>query len=300
MKRTNDYLNEIARESNLFYDLSEEERISLRECLLSMYKDIAKVCKKYNLTVMLGGGSALGAVRHQGFIPWDDDMDLMMSRRDYDKFIQIFEKELSEKYILSVPRYHGYSSALFMGVERKNTVLKFPFSETNHVSIDIFPIENMPDNYLFRKIKCGILDMMRLLFFSIEIYRYGAKFKKILSTKKTASIIFYLRYILGFILMPFGKNRLYNFFDRFASSSSGSLYCSIPTGRKFSCGECLESNVFFPARKILFEGIEMSIPNKPHIYLSNLYGDYMKIPSESNRERHFYIEFNLDSTKPSN
>lgn len=294
MKRTSDYLNEIAREGNVFYELSEEERASLKECLLSIYKDIAKVCEKYNLTVMLGGGSALGAVRHHGFIPWDDDMDLMMPRKDYDKFIQVFDQELSEKYLLSVPRYHRNVSVLFMKVERKNTVMKYPFSEESCVSIDIFPIESMPNNSLLRRIKCNILDMMRLLFCSIEFYRYGIKFKKAISKNWETEFLFYMRYLLGFILMIFGKKRLYNLFDSFASSSSGTLFYSVPTGRKFSRGECLESNVFFPCKKTLFEGIEMLIPNKYDIYLSNLYGDYMKIPSESERERHFYTEFCLN------
>ena len=65
-----------------------------------MFVDIKRICDKHNLILMLSGGSALGAVRHKGFIPWDDDIDLMMPRDDYDKFIDLFEEELGEKYYL--------------------------------------------------------------------------------------------------------------------------------------------------------------------------------------------------------
>lgn len=90
MRRTADYLNEVANNDNLFYELSEEERIELRLCLLSIYNDISQICVKYGLTLMLGGGSALGAVRHKGFIPWDDDMDLMMPRKDFEVLKSVF------------------------------------------------------------------------------------------------------------------------------------------------------------------------------------------------------------------
>mgnify|MGYP000934529859 FL=1 len=68
-----------------------------------MYSDILRVCEKYNIRVMLGGGSALGAVRHGGFIPWDDDLDLIMPREDYNKFISVFDKELSDLYEITSP-----------------------------------------------------------------------------------------------------------------------------------------------------------------------------------------------------
>ena len=75
----------------------------MKQCLLEMYSDILRVCEKYNIRVMLGGGSALGAVRHGGFIPWDDDLDLIMPREDYNKFISVFDKELSDLYEITSP-----------------------------------------------------------------------------------------------------------------------------------------------------------------------------------------------------
>ena len=101
MKRTTDCLNDDVKRSDGFYELSDDERYKLKQCLMEIYQDITFICKKYNLTFMLGGGSALGAVRHKGFIPWDDDLDLMMSREDYNKLIKVFPKEVGDKYIIS-------------------------------------------------------------------------------------------------------------------------------------------------------------------------------------------------------
>ncbi|WP_303815737.1 LicD family protein [Acidaminococcus timonensis] len=95
-------------------ELSSEELDQIHHCLLSILKDFIFVCDKYNLHYTLGGGSVLGSVRHQGFIPWDDDLDINMPRADYEKFKKIFSKELVNEYELRVPNSKYGSSALFM------------------------------------------------------------------------------------------------------------------------------------------------------------------------------------------
>lgn len=85
-------LVEASRKSPYLKKMSSEELRSLQLCLFDIYKDVKKVCDKYEIKVFLIGGSALGAVRHQGFIPWDDDMDLSMTRADYEKFASILKR----------------------------------------------------------------------------------------------------------------------------------------------------------------------------------------------------------------
>ena len=92
--RTKDLLQEACYASDDVHLMTDEERTRLQQHLLGMYKEIEAVCVKNDLTVMLAYGSVLGAVRHGGFIPWDDDLDLFMPRRDYELLINEYADEL--------------------------------------------------------------------------------------------------------------------------------------------------------------------------------------------------------------
>ena len=82
---------------------TKEELKQIQDILLDMYKDILYICEKKRLTVLLGGGSALGAVRHGGFIPWDDDIDLIIPRKDIFLFLSTFKKDFGDKYDVTSP-----------------------------------------------------------------------------------------------------------------------------------------------------------------------------------------------------
>ena len=298
MKRISYYLNELARNSDFFYELKPEEKDKLKKVLLEMFKDIQSVCDKYDIEIMLAGGSCLGAVRHQGYIPWDDDFDMMMSRDNYDKFISVFDKELSDKYELSVPRRQTECKTLFMQMIKKGTTLlcadDLSKEDSNGIRVDFYAIEKMPDNDFIRELKFKYLDFIRICAISTNIYSTNNKlFKKAFSSSIGNKVYYYIRYFIGLVFSLFGRKRLYDYFDRVASSSNGSKYCSIPTGRGLCKKECHLTEVFFPPQKAMFEGMEVLIPNKVDQYLSSLYGDYMKVPPPEKRERHFYVKLDF-------
>lgn len=295
MKRTADYLNDIARNSDFFYQLKPEESKKLRDVLMEMYQDIWHVCKKYNLSLMLGGGSCLGAVRHGGFIPWDDDFDMMMSREDFDKFIKVFDEELTEKYELSVPRQKLESKTLFMQVIKKGTVLlcadDLSRDDANGIRVDLYAIERVPDNSALRYLKLKFLNLLRIFAISTNIYETNNKlFKQALSQNR---IYYAIRYFIGFVFSFVGRKKLYDYFDRIASNSKGTKFRTIPTGRKMSDGECQPVSVFFPPKEAKFEGYDALIPNREDLYLKRLYGNYMEIPPVEKRERHFYVKLDF-------
>ena len=112
MKSYKALLNSLSDDSSL-RQLTNEEVVKLRTAFLGAFRDLVACCDQHHLTVMLIGGSVIGAVRHQGFIPWDDDLDIAMPRADFEKLKSIFNKELGEKYILSSPNYQDNAANRF-------------------------------------------------------------------------------------------------------------------------------------------------------------------------------------------
>ena len=93
----------MCHQSEELYVLTEDERHKLQAHLRKMYKEVERVCDRHGLTIMLADGSLLGAVRHSGFIPWDDDIDLNMPRKDYEEFINNYASELPSNYVVYAP-----------------------------------------------------------------------------------------------------------------------------------------------------------------------------------------------------
>ena len=294
MKRVINYLNELVQKTSYCCVLNDEELQHLKNVFLIMYKDVYTVCKKYNLTVMVNGGTVLGTVRHQGFIPWDDDFDMMLPRKDYNRLIEVFDKELGDKYIMSVPGQKEESKTLFMQIIKKGTVMininDHNRRDANGIRLDIHPIDNMPDNKYWRYIKCKLLNLIRICAISVNIYQSESKvFKEIFMYNRETKIYYWARWTIGMICSVVGKKKWYKFFAYFSSNSKGEKYVCIP-----SCALCEKElqprEVFFPPRKAIFEGIEVHIPNDYDAYLKKQYGDYMKLPPIEKRQRHFYIK----------
>lgn len=291
-------LNKLARTTNVFYELSPEESKNLKSCLYSMFVDIKRICDKHNLILMLSGGSALGAVRHKGFIPWDDDIDLMMPRDDYDKFIDLFEKELGEKYYLSTPRSKNRALSFFAQVVKKNTIMRnIGDSEgmSSGICVDIHPIEYASDNYMCRCFEAFRSILLRGIACCVRIYKSENKELFIEMTKKSRVdlVLYRIYYLVGFLFSFKSKYFWFYLFDKYTSSKKRTSYMTIPAGRAFYWGELLPTNVFLPPSSGVFEGMEVYLPNDVNSYLFNLYGNYMEIPPEEERERHFYLDFDL-------
>lgn len=138
----------------------------LQLCELEILKDVLRICQKHDLTVMMLGGTFLGAVRHKGFIPWDDDVDMAMSRKDYERFLEIAPQELKEGYRLwhfmtdkAMPYYPAQvvdPSFEFLDVSAQKEKVRCAW-------IDIFPLDGMPKGkirFLFHKYRLLYLRMM--------------------------------------------------------------------------------------------------------------------------------------------
>lgn len=300
MKTYKELLNESVR-SGLLRQLTEQESSQMKGMLLDMYKDVAQVCKDNALTLMLCGGSCLGTIRHQGFIPWDDDLDMCMPRNDYEELKGLLENgALGEKYEYLFPSSSHDSLCMFMKIYRKGTrcveigneYAPFP----KGLSVDIFPIDAVSSNACKRAWRGWMANVMRLCANMVyeATYPSGEMAKRLMAQGGMGGFVLRCRKMAGSILRIVKHRYWIMGFERLVRNGRPSALSSIPTGRKLYEGETLPTSVFVPCRSASFEGIDVQVPGQAEVYLANLYGkDYMQLPPAEKRERHFIVDFQL-------
>lgn len=286
-------LNEVLLHSGYpSYELTDFERKKLKETLLEIFKDISIVCERNELVYLLGGGSCLGTVRHKGFIPWDDDLDMMMPRKSYNKLAEYLMAAFPEKYFLTGP---GYSSdGKFLKVHKKGTIFESLLDNPNDgIEVDIFPIESIPKNRFSR-----IFHGMKLNFYSfiascVKLLKSPSPADKYLMHLKKTMPMMFMRKTIGFLFSWKSYTCWILKFDEEASREFKSDFVSIPSGRKHYFGEIHKDDVFFPVTYGEFEGLKVPLPNDCETYLSRLYGDYMRVPNEEDKEKHFVTKIDF-------
>ncbi len=143
---------------------------------LEMLVEVDRICRENHIPYMMIGGTLLGAVRHEGFIPWDDDADLAMLRKDYDRFRKVCEKELDQErfYFQDAWNTEGYRWS-YGKLRRKNTLFLREHQEhmpyEQGVFIDIFPVDGVPDNHILRAFNNFHCFCIRKVFWS-EVGKY--------------------------------------------------------------------------------------------------------------------------------
>ena len=289
MRSYKERMNTANKKDARTHQLSASELEKLQNVLLEMFLDIKSVCDRNGLVCMLLGGSALGAVRHQGFIPWDDDLDVGMTREDYDKFRAIFTSELGDNYILNAPNYAIRPITRFPKVLKKDSLFVEVGSiedERSKVFIDIFIIENVPANAIQRYVLGSVCTL--LMFIGSRVLSYETE----LHNEDRLS----LRAVLGKCFSFLPSARWFDYTDNVVGCVKRQTgFLGIPTGRKHYFGEIFRRDTFLPPSNGVFEGHCVYLPGDWDSYLKNLYGDYMTLPPEEKREHHYVSRFSLDA-----
>lgn len=279
------------------YELTDEDIKKMHKVLLEIYKDIYAVCEKYKLKMIAGGGTALGAVRHQGFIPWDDDMDFGFSRDDYEKFIKVFNKELGDKYDMLAPGYKDGASCFLMRVFKKNTTLLNMIDEaapySHGIYIDITPIDYVPVRKVKIKIKGMIADLLRIISYSVYWNQYKSNSLRRFMMGSEGKAYYQIRMVIGKIFSFHSAEKWFEIFDKFIRSPKSDKV-TVAAGRKKYRGEIFPAKVYFPPKKVKFEDTEVYVHHNTDYYLKRLYGDYMKIPDVEDREKHLCLKVDFE------
>ena len=295
-------MNMAVRGSSVLKELSSKESAALKSCILDIFKAVTDLCSRHGLTYMLSGGSCLGAIRHHGFIPWDDDLDMMMPRADYQVLLSLLDNgELGKDYSFNYPDGKNESPVSFLKVYKNDTVLigltdgkDCPYPQK--VFLDVFPLDGVPSGAFARKIKGYIADALR--FASNTVYDsrpWSEAQKQFYQSRPEMMRTIRRRRFIGKILSVFPHRKWVYWFDRFVSDPSTSGYIGIPTGRKRYGGEIFPAKVYLPTIDGMFEGLTVQLPGDWDEYLRNLYNNYMELPPVEKRERHFVIDIQLNN-----
>ena len=299
MKSDSELLNELAHRTHFLRELTTEESAKMKQALLEIYKDVASLCQKHNLTLMLCGGTCLGAVRHKGFIPWDDDLDVMMPRCDYERLISLLKQgELGCKYEFNTPNPDTDSKNVFLKIFRKNSLNEEIFCENapfpKGLYIDVFAIDAVPATKIGQLIKGLIANALQYCSILTMYAQYPSpSLKEFMALQTQTKWRFRIKTCLGKIISIIPHRKWVWWFDQFVKSNNKTDIWGIPTGRKYYNGEIFPKSVFMPTIEIEFEGLKAFIPNGYNTYLTNLYHNYMQLPPLEKRERHFIINFSL-------
>lgn len=280
--------------------ISPDQLKNLQNALLEILKDVIFVCDKYKIKYFLVGGTALGAMRHGGFIPWDDDIDIAMLRPDYKRFTSCFEKELADRYYLQIPETTDGYTSLIPRIRKKGTLVRsredlWTDNEHSGACIDMFIIENTFDNKIMRFfhgtmciISGGILACRKTFFIRKYLRPY------VIPNSKYAKKI-KLRSFIGFFFSWLSINyirKMANRCNKMCSNDNGE-YVTIPSGHWRFFKETYLRKDFSKTKTILFDGAKCQISTNVEKYLSKCYNNWQSIPAEKDREQHFFCDFSL-------
>ena len=256
-----------------YLDLKEVQNVELG--ILKMFDQL---CKKYNLYYSLAYGTIIGAIRHKGFIPWDDDVDVMMPRKDYDKLISIMKKEeegIAKNYVLLHDGLKSYYYPFYKICDRR-TVAKAEDNITKHgLWIDIFPVDSIYDDEEATK---KLHKKFRLMKNTVLSYTtdFSAKHK---------NWKFIPKFGLSVVAHIWGIDKLVAKIEREAKKKRSKNRVSVLTWQSSIAGN-MSVEDFYNSVLVDFEDSKFPVISGYDSYLRGIYGDYMQMPPENKRKTH--------------
>lgn len=272
----------------------EEDLRKIQQIELGLLVELDRICRKHEIEYFIIAGTLLGAVRHKGFIPWDDDVDVAMKRSEYERFCRICEEELSkEQFFLQNYQTDDAYRWGYAKLRKRNTLYSRKGQEAikcmSGISIDIFIIDYVPDNYFLRMlhhyIRRGCIKTLWSIVGATEeknpilriLYRGLRHVPKEIPNKIEEKIV----------RCTNKKERKYLCYTGFYRKT----YYTRKKENRFDTGLC--ASWFKERTEIMFEEKSFYTCKDYKKYLEFMYGDYMKIPKKEERENHPANSYNF-------
>ena len=260
----------------------------LQKKQLEILKEFIRVCDKHNLKYFLVGGTALGAIRHKGFIPWDDDIDVGMPRDDYDKYIELQNEYEGTPYFIQTWKSDPHYTYNFAKLRDSSTTFIENFYKNHRINhgvwIDIFPIDGMSKEMKPREKLAG---RVKRIWFNVYLAYLPGLFrhirKEMFFKDLGLNIVAGLFYI--FDIAHYRNKHIDRLVKRIPLSEA------VQAGNHFGFNmkkEAMPVEMFKEFVKVPFEDIEAYVLKDHDKYLTYLYGDYMKLPPADKQVGHHY------------
>ncbi len=253
----------------------------LKRIQIDILDAVDAYCKENEIPYYLFAGTLIGAARHKGYIPWDDDIDICMRRNDYDQFFQEFNLNRNDSYqAISHKNTSGYYLAAGKVVDNRTVMQENSNSRiTFGVYVDVFPMDDLPSD------DKKLLQLNR----KIDLWRKLLILKR-LQVSKDRKWYKNLPVRMGHVILAlFSYNYLIKKIEKIAKTYNGMVECNrLGDISVFSYGmrEVFDLKDFQPEGKIEFEGKMYNCPGKYDVVLSKMYGDYMKLPPKEKQVSH--------------
>ncbi len=274
--------------------MTGEDLKRYQQYLLKISEDIIGVCEESGIVYHLTGGTCLGAVRHHGFIPWDDDMDIDISGDQFDLLVSKLKEKYPDKYWIHTAQTHDYGMTVNR-VRLKGSVFRGREDIGNEECgffVDLIRMENVPNSKPLRYIHGFLCMSMGFLLSCRNFHKNRVLMKQLARDYPEFRKVYRIKASIGRLLSVLPLD----WWTRATQGVYGmchnrhSEYVSVPAGRKHYFGELRKRSDFFETTKCVFEGHAWDVPRDYDGYLRSMYGDYMKIPPETDREDHILLE----------
>ena len=255
----------------------------LKKIQLEIARHIDLFCKKHGIRYFICGGTLIGAIRHKGFIPWDDDIDIMMMRDDYERFICEYASEDKSKYNIFHHSLNDKYPYPYAKISDSETIFHEEIKESFElgVNIDVFPIDIVPEDTEIQN----------------KMYRTAGKYMRIITLKRLPmakrrgivknAVLFVSHLLLSFISFKTIVHKLGQNASKYRHTASS--LCGVAVWgygiREINDMSNYDKSIYMP-----FENIELPVPFGYDKYLHGIYGDYMQLPSKDKRMTHHHFQ----------